>query len=404
MGRRGNRESWMPDQPNAAGYWEAKVWMGLKPDGRPDRRHVSRKTKAARNAAVRKLERERDDGIRRPSKAPTVEQVVTRHLEVVLPTLGRAPRTISDYRSKARNDIFPRWGTVRIDRLRPEDIEDGYAAMLRAGHAPAHVVKVHAILSSVLAIEAARGNIPRNPCARGLVHPPEIPLAEKRSLSRAEARAVLTAIGDRRNAARWWLGLALGLRQGEVLGLRWKYADADGGELRVFYQLQRLSWQHGCEPRCKGKRGADCPQRRGGGLVFRPIKERRHKTVPLPGELAALLRAHRSTQASERLAAGPLWQDWDLVFARPDGAKIDPRADWEEWKAILAEAGVGGSGVHLMRHSAATLAIEEGVALPVVKELLGHADQRTTDGYVHVSPELARRGARRAVRALRAPR
>jgi hypothetical protein len=85
--------------------------------------------------------------------------------------------------------------STRIDRLCPEDIEDGYAAMLAAGHAPAHLVKVHALLSSVLAVEAARGNIPRNPCARELVSVPEIPLAEKRSLTRAEARAVLETIG-----------------------------------------------------------------------------------------------------------------------------------------------------------------------------------------------------------------
>jgi integrase len=126
--------------------------------------------------------------------------------------------------------------------------------------------------------------------------------------------------------------------------------------------------------------------------VFRPIKERRRKMVPLPPELAALLRAHRAAQAHERLEAGPLWQDFGLVFAREDGTKIDLRADWEEWRDILKAAGIGGSGVHLMRHSAATLAIEEGVALPVVKELLGHADQRTTDGYVHVSPALVRAG------------
>lgn len=60
--RRSNRESYVPDEPNAKGYYEAKVWMGTKPDGSPDRRHIERKSKAARNKAVRELERKRDAG------------------------------------------------------------------------------------------------------------------------------------------------------------------------------------------------------------------------------------------------------------------------------------------------------------------------------------------------------
>ena len=396
MTRRGNRESWLPDHPNARGYWEASVWMGYKPSGRPDRRHVERKTRASRNKAVRELERRREDGtIGQAGRARTVEQAVTRHLEVVLPQRGRSPRTIADYWSKARNDIFPRWGATRIDRLRPDEIEDGYAGMLGAGHAPGHVRKVHAILSSVLEIEERRGNIPRNPCA--LVEAPALPQAEKSALTQGQARAVLEAIGGRRNAVRWWLGLALGLRQGEALGLRWRYVGDDS--LRVWYQLQRLTWQHGCEGTCGGKRGADCPGRRGGGLVFRDIKERRRKTVAMEPELAALLKAHKAAQAAERLAAGDEWQDLGLVFCRENGAPVDPRADWEDWRAILEAAGIPHVGVHGMRHTAATVALEQGVALAVVQEMLGHSDPRITRGYTHVSSPLARDAARRMQRA-----
>ena len=68
-----------------------------------------------------------------------------------------------------------------------------------------------------------------------------------------------------------------------------------------------------CPPGCTGH-AAQCPLRRGGGLVFREIKERRRKTVPLAPELAALLRAQRAEQAAERLAAGDLWEDHSLVW------------------------------------------------------------------------------------------
>jgi integrase len=401
MTRRGNRESWLPGHPNSKGYWEASVWMGYKPNGKPDRRHVERKTRAARNKRVRELERQRDEGIRRPSRLPAVEQVLTRHLIVVLPLQRRAPRTLDDYWSKCRNDIFPRWGAVRIDQLTPEMIDDGYAAMLAAGHAAGHVRKVHAILSSALEIETARGNIPRNPC--DLAHKPPLRVAEKPSLSGDQARAVLAAIAGRRDAARWWVGLACGLRQGEALGLRWEYVDLDGGELRVWYQLQRLTWRHGCEPPCSGKRGADCPARKGGGLVLREIKERRLKPVALPPEVAELLRAHKAAQNAERLAAGPLWADGGFVFAQPDGRPVDPRADWEQWRDILAAAGIPHGGVHLMRHSAATIALHEGVALAAIKEQLGHSTVAVTEVYTHVSSAMAHAAAATMGRVLSGP-
>jgi integrase len=408
MTRRGNRESWMPDHPNARGYWEASVWMGVKASGKPDRRHVERKTRASRNKAVRELERQRDAGTRRPSRAPTVGQVVTRHLTVVLPQRGRAPRTIADYWSKYRNDIAPRWAATRVDQLHPDDIEDGYAQMLAAGHAPAHVLKVHAILSSVLAIQAKRGVIPRNPC--DLVEAPAIPLAEKKALSGEQARAVLAAIEGRPSAARWKTGLVTGMRQGEVLGLRWDYAGE--AEFRVWWQLQRLTWQHGCfEHPCGRKRAAECPHRYlppgaqpvSGALVLREIKERRRKTVPAGELLAAVLREHRAAQAAARLAAGPLWQDLGFVFCQPDGRPIDPRADWQEWHDILEQAGILHVGVHGGRHTAASLAVSEGISVAVVKELLGHGDIRVTEGYVEVSSPQAHAAARRLGRALLGP-
>lgn len=135
--------------------------MGTKPDGRPDRRHVERKSKTGRNRAVRELERKRDAGVAgKPGRVPTVQEMLTRRLDVVLPQRGRAPRTINDYRSKCRNDIFPRWDAQRIDRLLPEYLEDGYAEMLAGGHAAGHVRKVHAILSSAYEDEVKRGTSP----------------------------------------------------------------------------------------------------------------------------------------------------------------------------------------------------------------------------------------------------
>ena len=105
--------------------------MGTKANGKVDRRHIQRKKLADVRARVKVLERQRDAGLTaKAGKAPTVREMLERHLTVVLPSRDRAPRTIADYWSKCRNDIFPRWGGQRIDRLLPEHVEDGLAEML----------------------------------------------------------------------------------------------------------------------------------------------------------------------------------------------------------------------------------------------------------------------------------
>jgi hypothetical protein len=154
-----------------------------------------------------------------------------------------------------------------------------------------------------------------------------------------------------------------------------------------------------CSPGCTGH-AAQCPQRTGGGLMFREIKERRRKTVALPRELVTVLRAHRVAQARERLAAANVWEDHDLVWCQENGRPLDSRADWQDWSDILAEAGMEHAGTHVMRHSAATIAIHQGVPLPVGQEMLGHSDIRVTRGYVDVSSPLAHDGAARIGQAL----
>ena len=83
---------------------------------------------------MRELERKRDAGIAgKAGRVRTVQEMLTRHLDVVLPQRGRAPLTIRSYESLCREHIYPLWGGQKIDRLLPEHVEDGYAAMLGDG-------------------------------------------------------------------------------------------------------------------------------------------------------------------------------------------------------------------------------------------------------------------------------
>ena len=211
-----------------------------------------------------------------------------------------------------------------------------------------------------------------------------------------EAACILCVAAQRRNGTRWSVALALGLRQGEALGLKWPDLNLEMETLVVRRALRRETGRHGCErddagqPTCWTKQGGRCPERTQGGLVARTPKNNKSRTIPLPPGLASLLRAHKAAQAAERLQAGFLWTDDDWIFATEFGAPIDPRCDWGEWKEVLAEAGVRDARVHDARHTAATLLLANGVDTRTLMDLMGWTEYRTAQRYAHVIDPMRR--------------
>jgi integrase len=203
--------------------------------------------------------------------------------------------------------------------------------------------------------------------------PPEVePFTE------ADASRVLDTAAGRRNSARWSVALALGLWQGEALGLRWTDVDLDEARVVIRVQLFHPPWQHGCfnaegQPTCHKDPGR-CPDRFGGQPVLMPVKSKAgRRTLSLPFPLADQLRRQSASQAAERLRTGCRWQNHGLVFAREDGAPIRKETDSAEWHRILRLAGVRHGRLHDARHTAATLGGQVGHRrAPVVLVLDAH--------------------------------
>jgi integrase len=290
----------------ADGLWHAYVTVGAKGNGRPDQRHVKRATRAEVEDRVDELlDQQRAGAVVKPGRGTTVEQWLTTYLDTVAPRRCD-PSTVYDYRSKLRNWVFPVIGGTRVDRLKPDQLDDVYLRMARAGKADSSILKTHRILSRALEIAYRRGLVPRN--VAKLIDAPTSKRVEITPLTEAEAIAVLdaAAAGRRRNVARWSVGLALGLRQGEALGLRWPYVDLDAGEIRVWWQLHRRSFEHGCGGTCGKRRGGNCPARVlplrsgeqvvHGGLILKEPKGKSKRTIPIPAELVAALVAHKEVQ------------------------------------------------------------------------------------------------------------
>lgn len=391
----------------ADGRWHARVTMGVKNDGTPDRRHMTAPTEKALTAKVRAMERQRESGtVADAGRVPTVEQWLTHWLDTIAARKVR-PSTLDSYRSKIHTAIAPGLGGHRLDRLQAEHVERFYVEQEARGVSPATVLQYHRILSRALKVAVQRGKVARNVCT--LVDAPSADRVEVEPLTTEDARRILaTAVGEW-NAARWSVALALGLRQGEALGLAWDDVDLDAGSLRVRQALQRQTARHGCgEPGtdglhpCGRKRGGNCPQRIGGGLVLVAPKSRAGKrTIAVPTELVGALRAHRAEQLRQRLAVGEAWVESGLVFTRLDGRPLDPGTDHDDWKALLSRAGVRAARLHDARHTAATILLQLGVPARVAMQVLGHSQITLTLGtYSHVVPELATEAAARVGGAL----
>ncbi|MFF7252376.1 tyrosine-type recombinase/integrase [Streptomyces microflavus] len=228
---------------------------------------------------------------------------------------------------------------------------------------PLTVTYVHSVLKAALEHAVREDELPRN-VARNVkttTHQPK----RFRPLTAAEARQFLDAARADRLHALYELALRTGLRKGELLGLHWEDLDLTTGTASIRRSLQRT---------------------RTGGLTHLPTKTRAsERRIALPTECLHSLKEHKGRQDKERETAESAWQDSGLIFTTPTGGPLDPANLTRRFRSFLDRAGLRRIRFHDLRHSTATLLLEQGVELVVIKELLGHAHNGVTAGvYAHV--------------------
>ncbi|GGV68702.1 site-specific integrase [Streptomyces griseoloalbus] len=231
------------------------------------------------------------------------------------------------------------------------------------------VTYVHSVLKSALEHAVREDEPPRN-VARNVKTTTYQP-RRFRPLTAAEARQFLDAARADRLHALYELALRTGLRKGELLGLHWEDLDLTTGTASIRRSLQRT---------------------RTGGLTHLPTKTRAsERRIALPTECIHSLKKHQERQEKDRETAGSAWQDSGLVFTTPTGRPLDPANLTRRFRSFLNRAGLRRIRFHDLRHSTATLLLEQGVDLVVIKELLGHAHIGVTAGvYAHVRLRLQR--------------
>ena len=375
------------------GSWHGRVSVGVREDGSLDRRHIRGKTRGVVTQKVRLLERSRDTGaVPRIGHRWTVAGWLEHWLETIArPSLRNT--SYDAYRIAVRKHLVPSLGKHRLDRLEPEHLEQLYRRMLDDGARPATAHQVHRTLRTALGEAQRRGHVARNVAA--LAKPPRLSTEAVQPYTVEEVHRILQAADRGRNSARWALALALGLRQGEVLGLRWADADLEAGFIRVRGSRLRPVYAHGCGGTC-GRKPGFCRQRAQVNPDAGATKsDAGRRVVGLPHALVLMLQRHRAAQELERELARQLWVPGEWIFTTELGRPLIPNSDYRAWKALLRRAGVRDARLHDARHTAATVLLVLGVPERTVMGIMGWSTTAMAARYQHVTDPIRREVAAR---------
>lgn len=277
------------------------------------------------------------------------------------------PRTALNYANVIRLHITPTFGAMQLARLTDLHIERWYAPLYAVKPYTAKAARI--LFCQALDYAVRKGYIPSNPVRDAELTTTE-PEHDIEPLTADQARAFLEATQGHRLEALYFVALTLGLRRGEVLALLWDDIDLDKGTLRITGTLQRI----------------------GPALVRgKPKTDSSAASLPLPRAVVAALRRHKARQAVEReqLSLVDAWEDTNYVFVSTVGTPIDPRNLLTQFKMFLRRANLPETiRFHDLRHSCATLLIDQGVHPRVIMQYLRHARISTTmDLYGHVYEE-----------------
>jgi len=206
--------------------------------------------------------------------------------------------------------------------------------------------------------------------AASLTEPPRVERFIPHTITPDHARAFLDTVKDTRHEALYMVALTLGLRQGELLGLRWQDVNLDAGTLTVRMQLQR-----------------------GGRELVEPKTDRSRRTLALPTMTVDALKQHRKRQVEERLRAGSRWHDGDFIFPTATGTPTNARDLVRDFHQHRDAAKLPPVRFHDLRHAAASFLLAQGADMRLIMEVLGHSHIGTTANiYTHVA-ETVKRGA-----------
>ena len=274
-------------------------------------------------------------------------------------------RTYERYEQIVRVHLATAWPRMKLKRLTPADVRHLYREKLDSGLAPRTVQYIHTTLHKALKDAVSDGLVARN-VTEG-IKAPRPQKKEVNALSADQTRAFLSAAHGDRFEALYVVAVHCGLREGELLGLRWDDVDLEAGTLAVRRTLSETKIGH----------------------LFEVPKNGKGRNIKLTVGAMNALKRHRKAQLEQRIRLARLTEDHGLVFPNQVGKTMNARnLTARSFKPILERAGLPRSvRLHDLRHTCATLLLKARQHPKFVQELLGHATiSQTLDTYSHVLP------------------
>lgn len=334
------------------------------PDG--SRKSFYGKTRDEVQKKLKQGIRDVDNGLQLTTNQETLGQYLATWLEGVKHQVKTS--SFHCYDNSIRIHVVPNLGKHRLSKLTPQHVQQFYTQKLEEGLSTTTVRQIHLILHRALKDAIRMGLIQRN--VTEMVRPPRKRKVEMKTLDARQAALFVEAANGERLEALFVLAITTGMRQGELLGLRWQDVDIDKGIIHVRQALYIT---------------------RGVIYLTEPKTVNSRRTIQLAKVAIYALRKYRIQYLQEALAFGPDWNTkYNLVFPTTTGNPIRAAHLVSlAFHRILRNAGLSHIRFHDLRHTAATLMLERGVNPKMVSEILGHSDISITLGiYGHITPRM----------------
>lgn len=344
------------------GGWQITLWVGTKPDGKPQRHYETiRGSKADAYRRLRELLTDLDKGVYTPPSKITVAEFLKEWLEGYCRS-NCSTRTCDGYETIIRRHLIPALGHLRLCDLQPRSIQMCYSHACASNLSNRTVLHFHRVLSQALKFAVKQGYLGRNPAESA--DPPRAVKKPMRTLTPAEVDVLLTYAQNNYYYPVIYTAVSSGMRQAELLGLRWRDVDLDMLSISVSQVLYK---KHGV---CTFKEPKTMNSRR---------------RVAMTPKLAQFLKEYQAESESLHWRLGrPLALD-DLVFANMDANPIDASTLTHTFGRLCREAGLEHVRFHDLRHTFASLMLLRGAKPKVISEALGHASVAfTMDTYSHI--------------------
>lgn len=275
--------------------------------------------------------------------------------------------TFKQYTQITNQYLIPFLGNIKLIDLKSEHIQNRYNMMVEKGYGLRTIQLTHSVIHRALVQAVKLGLISRNP--DDATTPPKPKKKEMRFYDQDQSQKLLITAQANQDKyfPLYYLAIATGMRQAELLGLKWSDLDWEQGSLRVQRQLTR--------------------RKAGGFELTAPKTKAGNRKISLGSGTLMVLREHQQAQFKLMQEEIGKWQDQDLIFTTTIGTPTDKYTLLKSFKKLCREAGLPEIRFHDLRHTAASLMLNNGIPVIVVSRRLGHARPSITlDVYGHLIP------------------